>query len=107
MQDVKRIESYGLGDFCKDVEIALSEGYSFDFETNENFPTAFGTLLTCGLVKTSAAEVVELVPEGLEQTSELVPEGSTPEVEVEDEAKVEEVPTEEAPAKRGPKAKNK
>lgn len=119
MTDVKRIESYGLYDFCQDIEAAFKEGYVFDFDTNENFPTAYGTMLTCGLIKASAAEVaaaaaVEVEPEGLEQTSELAPEGST--AEVEDETKVEEVPTEETPAKRsedpsqvkrGPKAKNK
>lgn len=104
MQDVKRIESYGLGDFCKDVESALKEGYSFDFESNENFPTAFGTMLTCGLVKTSTAQVDE--PANLpsevnaapDQASEVAPEGSTEEPQA---AGVE--PT----AKRGPKAKNK
>jgi hypothetical protein len=96
MQDVKRIESYGLGDFCQDVENALKEGYSFDFTTNENFPTAFGTLLTCGLVKTVEAEVED-------DPVSLPPEADP--VEVETTEAVE--PTEDTVVKRGPKAKNK
>jgi hypothetical protein len=104
MQDVKRIESYGLGDFCQDVENALKEGYSFDFTTNENFPTAFGTLLTCGLVKTIEAEV-EL--EKVEDDPVSLPPEADP-VEAESTEGTAAEPTEDTTAvKRGPKAKNK
>ena len=82
MTNVKRIESYGLYDFCQDVQAALQEGYVFDFDTNENFPTAYGTMLTCGLVKPNENVEVDTVTE------------------------VEEV-SEAEPAKRGPKPKAK
>lgn len=113
MTDVKRIESYGLYDFCQDIEAAFKEGYVFDFDTNENFPTAYGTMLTCGLVK--AGKKVETAA-----NTEVVAEVET-KVETEEVTEVEEVVTEEAetpetetkevpetaPAKRGPKPKNK
>lgn len=105
MQDVKRIESYGLYDFCQDVQAAFKEGYVFDFDTNENFPTAYGTMLTCGLVK-SAGKKVETVTQ-TEQTEEVVQEVEQVTTEVEEVVtEVAEVP-ETAPAKRGPKPKNK
>jgi hypothetical protein len=117
MQDVKRIESYGLYDFCQDIEAAFKEGYVFDFDTNENFPTAYGTMLTCGLVKagkkveTAAntgvvakdVQTEEIVQE-FEQVTEEVEKVTTEVEEVVQE--VAEVP-EAAPAKRGPKPKNK
>ena len=105
MQDVKRIESYGLYDFCQDVQAAFKEGYVFDFDTNENFPTAYGTMLTCGLVK-SAGKKVETVTQ-TEQTGEVVQEVEQVVTDVEEVVtEVAEVP-ETAPAKRGPKPKNK
>lgn len=98
MTNVKRIESYGLYDFCQDIQEAFKEGYVFDFDTNENFPTAYGTMLTCGLVK-AGKEV--------EAESEVETEVESEEVQVaETEAKTEES-AEAAPAKRGPKPKNK
>jgi hypothetical protein len=115
MTNVKRIESYGLYDFCQDVQEAFKEGYVFDFDTNENFPTAYGTMLTCGLVK--AGKKVE---EKAEETTETVTETSQTEEVVQNTEQTEEVVTEETkvetevqetaeatPAKRGPKPKNK
>ena len=125
MTDVKRIESYGLFDFCQDIEAAHKEGYVFDFDTNENFPTAYGSMFTCGLVK--AGKEVEETKESTEVETEAKTEETTDEVktEVEETAAVtavtsvvEEVVTEveevtqetsevKEPAKRGPKPKNK
>lgn len=115
MTNVKRIESYGLYDFCQDVQEAFKEGYVFDFDTNENFPTAYGTMLTCGLVK--AGEKVE---EKVEETTETVTQTEQTEEVVQNTEQTEEVATEETkvetevqetaeatPAKRGPKPKNK
>jgi hypothetical protein len=104
MTNVKRIESYGLYDFCQDVQEAFKEGYVFDFDTNENFPTAYGTMLTCGLVK--AGKKVEEVSETVsqtEQTEEVVQ--NTEQVEAAETATEETA--EATPAKRGPKPKNK
>lgn len=117
MTDVKRIESYGLYDFCQDIEAAFKEGYKFDFDTNENFPTAYGTMLTCGLVKagekveTAEVEQEEVVAQDV-QTEEIVQEVEQVTTEVEEvvqevEQVTEETPETKEPAKRGPKPKNK
>jgi hypothetical protein len=103
MTNVKRIESYGLFDFCKDIEAALTEGYVFDFDTNENFPTAYGSMFTCGLVKASeevAPELSEIVAQ-IEQVGEVVND------EQQDETETQETTEEATQAKRGPKPKNK
>ena len=115
MTNVKRIESYGLYDFCQDIQEAFKEGYVFDFSTNENFPTAYGTMLTCGLVKAST-EVETETESQTEQTEEVVQEVVQEVEQVEKEvaeatSEVEQVTEETAevkePAKRGPKPKNK
>jgi uncharacterized membrane protein YhiD involved in acid resistance len=125
MTNVKRIESYGLYDFCQDVQEAFKEGYVFDFDTNENFPTAYGTMLTCGLVKASkkveekveetaeteqssetvsqteqTEEVVQNTEQSTEEATEVVTEETT-------EVETNETPEVKEPAKRGPKPKNK
>ena len=48
---VKKIEAYSLYEFCSLVQDAIAEGYKFDFMSNANFPTAFGSLLVCGMVQ--------------------------------------------------------
>lgn len=48
---ILRVESYSMYEFCTKIQEAILDGYSFDFDSNENFPTAFGTMLTAGLVK--------------------------------------------------------
>jgi hypothetical protein len=109
MTNVKRIETYSLFEFCQEVQTAIQDGYTFDFESNENFPTAFGSLLVCGLIKAGkkVEEKVEAKTEvevetdaQTEQTEEVVQN------EVQTEAEVAETP-EPAPAKRGPKPKAK
>lgn len=49
--EIKRIETYSLYEFCKEVQEAVLSGWRFDFDSNQNFPTAFGTMLVAGLVK--------------------------------------------------------
>jgi hypothetical protein len=122
MTNVKRIESYGLFDFCKDIEAALTEGYVFDFDTNENFPTAYGSMFTCGLVKASeeveTEEVTETETEEVEVVVEVAPElseivaqieqvGEVENNEQQDETETQETTEEATQVKRGPKAKNK
>jgi hypothetical protein len=48
------IEAYSLFEFCKEVQDRIIEGYRFNFESNEMFPTAFGSLLVAGLEKAEA-----------------------------------------------------
>lgn len=52
--EIKRIETYSLYEFCKEVQEALVNGWRFDFDSNELFPTAFGTMLVAGMVKEEA-----------------------------------------------------
>jgi len=46
----KKIEAYSLFEFCQLVQESLLQGYRFDFDSNDNFPTAFGSLLVAGMV---------------------------------------------------------
>jgi len=62
--EIKRIETYSLYEFCKAVQEAVVEGWRFDFDSNELFPTAFGTMLVAGMVKPeSVTEKVDQSPE--------------------------------------------
>ena len=56
---VKQIETYSLYEFCQAVEQAVIDGYRFDFESNERFPQAFGSLMTAGMVKVSEIKAEE------------------------------------------------
>jgi hypothetical protein len=49
--EIKRIETYSLYEFCQAVQQAVIEGWRFDFDSNELFPTAFGSMLVTGMVK--------------------------------------------------------
>lgn len=120
MTNVKRIETYSLFEFCQEVQTAVQDGYTFDFESNENFPTAFGSLLVCGLIKAStevAPELAEIVTEDeTDSQTSLTEEVVQDEVQTEvtepaEVAEVAEIVTESAQApasaKRGPKPKAK
>jgi hypothetical protein len=115
MTDVKRIETYGLYEFCQEVQSAIQDGYSFDFESSENFPTAFGSLLVCGLIKArkeveATDDVAVVAPTVNEVEAETVAETSQTAEVVQDEVQTEveaEGNAEATPAKRGPKPKAK
>jgi hypothetical protein len=49
--EIKRIETYSLYEFCQAVQQSIIEGWRFDFDSNELFPTAFGSMLVTGMVK--------------------------------------------------------
>jgi len=44
-----KIETYSLFEFCQKVQEAILSGWRFDFESNDNFPTAFGSMLVAGM----------------------------------------------------------
>ncbi len=69
--EIKRIETYSLYEFCQAVQQSVIEGWRFDFESNDLFPTAFGSMLVTGMVKKPEDKV--LVPSQLiiEETSEV------------------------------------
>ena len=50
--EIKKIETYSLYEFCKAVEESIIQGWRFDFDSNELFPSAFGSMLVTGMVKT-------------------------------------------------------
>lgn len=67
--EIKRIETYSLYEFCKEVQEALVNGWRFDFDSNELFPTAFGSMLVAGMVK--------IPKETAEVNTSKVPEDNT------------------------------
>jgi hypothetical protein len=93
----KRIEAYSLFEFCQAVQEAVQEGYVFDFQTSENFPTAFGSLLVAGMVQPTKQQKVQEEPK--EQVTEVT------ETETEVQTEIEDAVDEPVAKKRGPKAK--
>lgn len=70
--EIKRIETYSLYEFCQAVQQSIIEGWRFDFESNELFPTAFGSMLVTGMVK------AEEKPEVIVQDNTEVKRGRKP-----------------------------
>jgi hypothetical protein len=74
--EIKRIETYSLYEFCQAVQQSVIEGWRFDFESNELFPTAFGSMLVTGMVK--AEEKPEVVNEDNTDNKSEVKRGRKP-----------------------------
>lgn len=74
--EIKRIETYSLYEFCQAVQQSVIEGWRFDFESNELFPTAFGSMLVTGMVK--AEEKPEVVTEDNTEDKSEVKRGRKP-----------------------------
>lgn len=73
----KRIDSYSFMEFCQLVQEAIKDGYSFDFDSNENFPQQMGTFITCGLVKeVEAAEVTAEAHTEVEVEADVAPKAT-------------------------------
>jgi hypothetical protein len=69
--EIKRIETYSLYEFCQAVQQSVIEGWRFDFESNDLFPTAFGSMLVTGMVKKPEVKQVVLSEDNLEVLSEV------------------------------------
>lgn len=54
------IECYDFPEFCKRMQDAIQEGYEFDFESNERFPTSFGGYYNVVLVKYNKGPYTEV-----------------------------------------------
>ena len=67
---VKQIETYSLYEFCQAVEQAVLDGYRFDFESNERFPTQFGTLMVAGMIKVEQLKQESVVQEQEQPTED-------------------------------------
>ena len=70
--EIKRIETYSLYEFCEAVQQSVIEGWRFNFDSNELFPTAFGSMLVTGMVKADAK-----VQEVAEDTAEVIVQDNT------------------------------
>jgi hypothetical protein len=78
--EIKRIETYSLYEFCQAVQESIIEGWRFDFNSNELFPTAYGSMLVTGMVKEEAKTeiLVEDKPEVIVQDNTEVKRGRKP-----------------------------
>ncbi len=74
--EIKRIETYSLYEFCQAVQQSIIEGWRFDFESNELFPTAFGSMLVTGMIKPDV--VVQDSTEAVVQDNTEVKRGRKP-----------------------------
>ena len=45
-----KVEEYSLAAWLAEVETVINQGYKFDFESNEGYPTGFGSMYTAVLV---------------------------------------------------------
>jgi hypothetical protein len=79
-QETKAIETYSLFEFCQKIQESILQGFRFDFESNQNFPTAFGSMLVCGMVRVNEDRMVkmnaekEVQPEDIDGTPENLEE---------------------------------
>jgi hypothetical protein len=69
--EIKKIETYSLYEFCQAVQQSIIEGWRFDFESNELFPTAFGSMLVTGMVKADD-QPKALVQETTEDNAQVI-----------------------------------
>lgn len=102
--EIKKIETYSLYEFCEKVQQSIIEGWRFDFESNELFPTAFGSMLVTGMVKTG-----EKLPEQARvQTAEVEVEVETEVEKLVDEFadKLQDIIEDNTEVKRGRKPKD-
>ena len=45
-----KVEEYSLSAWLAEVETVIKQGYTFDFESNDTFPQAFGSMYTVVMV---------------------------------------------------------
>ena len=103
--EIKKIETYSLYEFCEKVQQSIIEGWRFDFEINELFPTAFGSMLVTGMVKTG-----DKLPEQakIQTEDKAKPEAETEVEKLVDEFadKLQDIIEDKAEVKRGRKPKD-
>lgn len=66
--EIKKIETYSLYEFCQAVEQSVIDGWRFDFESNELFPIAYGSMLVTGMVKKPKDTVQQATEFNTEET---------------------------------------
>jgi len=65
----KRVEDYSLATWLEQVQECIQDGYEFDMESNEGFPTQIGSVYTC-LMK---PKVQKVAPSASEEEKQEVP----------------------------------
>lgn len=74
MTQTKTVEAYTLADFCQLTQDLILDGWKFDLESNQGYPSAFGTFFSATLIK--QAEVLQAMTErtvaNLETASEVI-----------------------------------
>lgn len=76
----KVIEAYSFAEFCQKAQEGFEQGFKFDFESNERYPTAFGSFHTAIMVDSKIDEkqidetlsVVEVVEQTISEVTEAV-----------------------------------
>lgn len=72
MKDIIVVQGYYLAEFCQKIEPLIKDGWSFDFESNERYPTSFGSFYSATLVKDIQEEVTEVKTEEVKTEEEEV-----------------------------------
>lgn len=76
--ETKRIETYSLFEFCDKIQEAILEGWRFDFESNENAPVAFGSMLVAGMVKAEPKQQEVVAEANTEEVAQVQPKRGRP-----------------------------
>lgn len=70
MQDtIMDIQAYNLAEFCQKVQQAFYAGYEFDFDSNERYPTSFGTFYSA-IMKLKEVTPAQVATEAAETASD-------------------------------------
>lgn len=61
LPETQTVLTYSFSDFCKEAQKYLEMGYSFDFNTNANYPSWYGSAFSATLVLPEKEQNVEKV----------------------------------------------
>ena len=65
------IDAYQLGEYSQKVQDAILDGYVFDFDSNENYPTSFGSFYHAVMVKAEEVQETQVQQDNKEVTPEF------------------------------------
>ena len=74
-----RIEEYSLAAWLAEVETVINQGYTFDFESNDTHPHAFGSMYTVLVVPVKVKDIKETT----EITTDVAPSATVEDTPVE------------------------
>lgn len=92
-----KIEEYEFGDFLREFQEAVQEGYVLDLQSNDRYPQKYGSYLSVTLVSTNyqpltevdaesqvvaPAEAEEQLAEAMSEVTEETVQETTPETQV-------------------------